>query len=131
MSAMAAKMPSNRNFGWLFSGIAGFASVYFCWKIEQRLSITLGAVSFLFALTAVVAPNILEPLNRLWFQLSLFLGKVVSPIFLGIIFFIVIVPVAILMRIFGRDALMMKKREVLSYWVDKEPSDPDAFRNQF
>ena len=61
------------------------------------------------------------------------LGKVVSPIVLGILFFIVITPVAIGMRLFGRDALLMKKRAVCSYWIDRDPPGPkpESFKDQF
>jgi hypothetical protein len=74
---------------------------------------------------------LLAPLNRAWFGLSLFLGKVVSPIVLSIIFFVLIAPVALITRLFGRDALLLKKRQASTYWVDKESIEPGSFKNQF
>jgi hypothetical protein len=59
------------------------------------------------------------------------LGKIVSPVILSVIFFIMIVPVSVITRAFGRDVLLLKKREVPSYWVDKESIEPDSFKNQF
>jgi hypothetical protein len=59
------------------------------------------------------------------------MGKFVSPIVLGIIFFLLITPVAIITRLFGRDELLIKKREVPSYWIEKEAIDPDSFKDQF
>jgi hypothetical protein len=61
----------------------------------------------------------------------LLLGKVVSPITLSIIFFVLIVPIAFITRLFGRDVLSLEKRQVSSYWVDKESLDPESFKNQF
>jgi len=131
MSTVSVVMPSNKKFGLLFSGIFAIFCAYYYWKAQERTAIISGIAAFLFASFATVAPNTLEPLNKLWFRLGLLLGKIVSPIILTIVFFIVIVPVAVGMRILGRDALLMKRRLVSSYWIDREPSDPDAFKNQF
>ena len=85
----------------------------------------------IFVVVTIFIPTALTPLNRAWFALSLFLGKVVSPIVLSAIFFVLIVPVAVITRLFGRDALLLKKRQVSSYWVHKESIDPESFKNQF
>ena len=95
------------------------------------LAIVFFVAAVIFALMTICIPTALAPLNRAWFALSLFLGKVVSPIVLSIIFFILIVPVAVTTRLFGRDTLLLKKRQVLSYWVDKESIEPESFKNQF
>ena len=131
MNEITAIMPSNKKFGWVFSGITAFSCAYFYWKMNEMASLSLGAVSTLFLLFTAIAPNVLGPLNKLWFKLGLFLGKIVSPVVLGIIFFIVISPASICMRIFGRDALLMKKRQVTSYWINREPAGLDEFKNQF
>lgn len=124
-------MPSNQKFGWLFAAIFAGAFAYFQWKHSLGLAIASIALSILFALVTIFIPSALAPLNKAWFALSLFLGKVVSPIVLSMIFFVLIVPVALIGRLFGRDALLLKKRQVSSYWVDKEPIEPDSFKNQF
>lgn len=87
----------------------------------------------LFLVAALVRPSLLAPLNKAWFELGLLLGKIVSPIVLGAIFFLLITPVAICSRFFGRDQLRLKKQKVNSYWVQREPIGPDAesFKNQF
>jgi hypothetical protein len=124
-------MPSNQKFGWLFSAIflAGFG--YFQWTHSPRWSIISASLAVLFILLTICAPAVLAPFNKIWFALGLFLGKVVSPIVLSIIFFILITPVAMVTRFFGRDALLIKKREVSTYWVEKESIDPESFKNQF
>lgn len=126
-----ADMPSNQKFGWLFAAIFSIGFAYFQHKNSTGLAILSVLMAVIFVLVTICIPTALAPLNRAWFAFSLFLGKVVSPIVLGAIFFTVIVPVALIMRLFGRDALLLKKRQVSSYWVDKESIDPESFKNQF
>lgn len=125
------KAPTNQKFGWLFTFLFLAFFVYFRWKRSPDLATISASLALFFALVTIVAPSVLTPLNRAWFALGLSLGKVVSPIVLGAIFFILIAPVALITRLFGRDALLLKKRQVSSYWVDKEPIEPDSFKNQF
>jgi len=105
--ALGAKLPSERSFGLLFTVI--------------------------FLLSGLLAPRLLTPLNKLWFQLGLAMGRIVSPIVLGVLFFIVITPVAIFMRIIGRDELKLKKQNVSSYWIERTPPgpEPESFKDQF
>ena len=90
-----------------------------------------GFLSIIFGFIVILKPSLLASLNRAWFSLGLFLGKIVSPIILTILFFILISPVAILTRFRGRDVLLIKKRNVSTYWVIKESIDPESFKNQF
>jgi len=124
-------MPSNQKFGWLFAAIFGIGFGYFQWKHTLGLAIFSASLATIFATATVCAPNVLTPLNKAWLSLSLFLGKVISPMVLSIIFFILITPVAVISRLFGRDALLLKKRRVSSYWIDKESIEPESFKNQF
>ncbi|QWD68651.1 hypothetical protein AOC21_01695 [Polynucleobacter sp. VK25] len=124
-------MPSNQKFGLLFSAIFFGSSIYFQWKNYSWLVICLLFLAILFLLFTICAPIILAPLNRAWFALSLFLGKLISPMALSIIFFVLIVPVALVTRLFGRDELLLKKRQSMSYWINKPPIKPDSFKNQF
>ena len=124
-------MPSNQKFGWLFVGIFAFGFGYFQFKHSLGWAIVSAFLAILFALLTISAPRSLAPLNRAWFALSLFLGKVVSPIVLSILFFVLIVPVALITRLFGRDVLLLKKHQVSTYWVDKEAIEPESFKNQF
>jgi hypothetical protein len=124
-------MPSNRKFGWLFTAIFTLCFGYFQLKDSLGWTILSAFLAILFALLTICLPTALAPLNRAWFALSLFLGKVVSPIVLSAIFFILITPVALTTRLFGRDALLLKKRQVSSYWVNKDPIEPDSFKNRF
>jgi len=86
-----------------------------------------------FSVATLLSPQLLAPLNRLWYGLGVLLGKIISPIVLGLIFFVLITPVSLVTRLFGRDELKMKKRNVESYWVDRSPPGPpsDSFKNQY
>jgi hypothetical protein len=78
-------------------------------------------------------PIVLRPFNKAWYKLGLLMGRVVSPIVLGILFFILISPIAIVMRLAGRDALKLRKQNVQSHWIDRAPPGPssDSFKEQF
>jgi hypothetical protein len=128
-----AKIGSERAFGLVF---ASFFLLVSLWPLLERISPRVWAIALaaLFALCAWLAPQVLAPLNRLWFRLGELLHRIVSPIALGVIFFGVITPFALVMRLFKRDELLLHERSARpSYWVRREPPGPppDSFHNQF
>ena len=124
-------MPSNQKFGWLFTAIFALGFGYFQWSYSFGWSIFSAFLATLFAFVTIISPNLLEPLNKVWFRSSKISGEIVSLVVLSVIFFALITPYAVTMRLFGRDALLLKKRLVSSYWVDRESIDPESFKNQF
>jgi len=129
-------LPSERSFGLLFGAVfallAGYGWFFKGWS--SMLALALLGVALAFVLLGFVAPNILRPLNWLWFQLGQLLGKIVSPIVLGAIFFLLLTPVSLVTRLFGRDELrIQRKASQTSYWLDRAPPGPapDSFKNQF
>tara|TARA_B100000686_G_scaffold316156_1_gene363707 strand:- start:375 stop:629 length:255 start_codon:yes stop_codon:yes gene_type:complete len=83
---------------------------------------------------AIFFSELLLPLNILWFRLGIILGKIISPIVIGLIFFFIITPIALLGRLMGRDELKLKRNKVSeTYWVERKPvgPDPKTFKNQF
>ena len=91
-------------------------------------------ISGVFAAVAVSRPMLLAGLNRRWMKLGLVLGKVVSPIALGILFYIVIAPIGFFMRVIGKDPLRLKlDSSAASYWIPRKPPGPppDSMTNQF
>ena len=129
-------LPSERSFGLLFGAVfvllAAYGWFFKSWSSVVELSL-LG-VALAFVLLGFVAPKILSPLNWLWFQLGQLLGKIVSPIVLGAIFFLLLTPVSLVTRLFGRDELCLKRKaSQTSYWLDRAPPGPapDSFKNQF
>lgn len=126
-------LPSNRKFGGVIAGALALLTVHALWKDHSTRAAIFAVLSAAFALFALVAPGLLAPLNRLWMAFGLLLGKIVSPLVLGLIFMVLITPVALGTRLFGRDVLRMKKRKVPSYWVERDPAGPDSssFQRQF
>ncbi|MCR4303433.1 MAG: SxtJ family membrane protein [Gallionella sp.] len=91
-------------------------------------------VAIAFALVALVKPALLAGLNRLWMKLGVLLGKVVSPIALGILFYVVITPLGMVIRLTGKDPLRLKfQPDEDSYWMLREPPGPPpgSMNNQF
>jgi len=128
-----SKPGSERSFGLVFAGMFLLVAL---WPLVDRAAPRLWAIAVAaaFALCAWLAPRVLAPLNRLWFRVGELLHRIVSPIALGVIFFGVITPYALVMRLFGRDELLLRKGSARpSYWVRREPPGPppDSFRNQF
>lgn len=87
-----------------------------------------------FVGVALVVPSLLAPLNRLWLRFGLLLHRIVSPLVLGIMFFLVITPMGLLMRAFGKDLLRLKfDRGAASYWIERSPPGPppESMKDQF
>ena len=134
MTVIPSNLPSNRIFGLFFTGVFAVLGLYGFWVVwPPILNKVFFAVSIILAAITLLRPALLNSLNRAWYQLGLFLGRVVSPIVLGILFFLLITPVALVIRIAGRDALRLRRKNVDSYWIDRSPPGPkaDSFRDQF
>lgn len=128
-----SNLPTNYKFGWFFSFVFALSAVYAFWENNSTCATLLTVTSVVFAILTLFTPKLLAPLNRLWFELGMLLGKIISPIVLGLIFFVLITPVALVTRLFGRDALLLKKRNTQSYWIERDPVGPapESFKNQF
>jgi len=127
-------LPSERKFGLLFAVVfAGFAA--WSWRAGRpALAGLLLVLAAGLVVVALLAPRWLAMPNRAWFKLGMLLNAVVSPIVLGAMFVLIFVPVAIVMRIAGRDPLHRRfNRESATYWVDRRPPGPapDSFHHQF
>ncbi len=124
---------SDRSFGLVF---ASMFLVVACWPLfHQELPRwwALG-IAVVFAIIAIWKPALLAVPNRLWTKLGVLLGKVVSPIALGILFYGVITPIGAVMRLAGKDALRLKlDSSADSYWIPRKPPGPppDSMTNQF
>ena len=131
MSNFEIEMPSNRKFGWFFSGIFMLLTTYTYFKNDFLLSKIFAAFLFLLLIITIFFTSKLQLLNKLWFNLGITLGKFVSPIILGALFFFLISPVAVISRLLGRDVLLIKKRKINTYWISRQLDDPTNFRDQF
>jgi len=128
------KLPSERRFGLTFTiALAGLAVLDIIRHRNPTAYILCGAASVVFALFTLIVPRALAPLNKLWFRFGELLGKIVSPVALGIIFFGILAPLSAVLRLFGRDELQLKRRAGKSFWIDRTPTPEiaDSFKNQF
>ncbi len=124
---------SDRSFGIVFAVVFGAIGLLpLAFGAGVRLwSLGVGAA---FLLVALAIPSILAPLNRLWLRFGLLLHRIVSPLVLGIMFFLVITPMGLLMRAFGKDLLRLRYDEAAaSYWIDRIPPGPppESLTDQF
>lgn len=127
------ELPSNKKFGTTFFFIFLIISLYFYIHHQFFYSSFFILLSIVFILLALFKPSILLPLNKVWMSFGLLLGKFVSPIVLGLIFFCIFTPLAILMRLAKRDELKIKNQNKISYWskVDDKNKIGSNFDKQF
>ena len=123
------KISSNRSFGIVFFIVFLLIALYPLLK-GNDLRIWSLIISFIFLALGLINSRILTPLNRLWFKFGLLLGKFISPIIMGIIFFIVVTPIGIIMRLFNKDLLNLKFNKKETYWIDKK-GPKSKMKNQF
>lgn len=121
---------SNRSFGIVFFIVFLLIASYPLLD-QGNLRVWSLIISFLFLILGLVNSKILTPLNKLWFKFGLFLGKIISPIIMGIIFFVVVTPTGVVMRLLGKDILKLRlNKENSSYWIKKE-GPKSKMKNQF
>lgn len=130
----APQLPSDRSFGLLFTTVFAVVAAWTGWK-GNALWTYFAIASGIFLLLSLTRPQTLHALNVLWMRFGALLNKVVSPIVLGVIYFGLVTPIALLFKVRGRDALHRKfDRELASYWVKRDPPGPDgpsSFPRQF
>ena len=120
MKKASVKIPSNKSFGFLFFIVFLVISL---WPLKSQEDLRLWALilSLIFLILGVLNSKLLTPLNKLWFRFGIILGAFMSPIIMGLVFFIVVTPTGILMRIFGKDLLRLKMHKNMnSYWISRE-----------
>jgi len=119
-------MPSDRKFGWTFAAVFFLiGAVYHPWMI---------ALAGVLAIVTLTRAEWLAPAKHAWMKLGELLNKIVSPVVMGVIYFVVFTPAGIVMRLAGRDALAMRLDKTLpTYWVRRDPPGPadDSFKEPF
>ena len=123
------KFPTNKNFGIVFS-IVFLIIALFPLINDGSLRIWSLTVSMVFLFLGLINSKILTPLNKIWFKFGLILGRIVSPAIMGIIFFLVVTPIAFIMRLVGKDLLNLKFNKHKSYWIEKT-GPKSNMKNQF
>ena len=120
---------NNKSFGILFFIVFLLIAI---WPILNSETIRIWSIviSLLFLVLGIINSKTLTPLKKGWLKLGEILGKVISPIVMGFIYFIIITPIGILMRLLGKDLLNLKLNRTNSYWIDKK--DPKSkMKDQF
>ena len=124
------KLGSNRSFGIVFFIVFLLIAIYPLIN-QGEIRIWSLIISFLFLFFGLLNSKILTPLNKLWFRFGLFLGKIISPIIMGVIFFLVVTPIGLLMRLLGKDVINLKlNKKKSSYWIEKV-GPKSKMKNQF
>ena len=123
------KIGSNKSFGIVFFIVFLLIAIYPLINNDE-LRIWSLVVSIIFLILGLINSKVLTPLNKLWFKFGLLLGKVVSPLIMGIIFFFVVTPTAFIMRIIGKDLLNLKFNNKKTYWIEKT-GPKSKMKNQF
>ena len=123
------KISSNRSFGIVFFIVFLLIALYpLTYSEEIRIWSLIIATLFLFL--GSINSKILNPLNFLWFKFGMYLGKIISPLIMGIIFFLVVTPIGLLMKIFKKDLLNLKYNSNKTYWI-KKTGPKSKMKNQF
>ena len=129
MNYQKIKIGSNKGFGIVFFVVFVLISI---WPIlnDEGIRIWSLIISFIFLILGIKNSNLLTPLNLTWFRFGLFLGKIVSPIVMGLVYFFVVTPTGLIMRLFKKDLIMLKKNNKKTYWIEKKNSE-SSMKNQF
>ncbi|WP_068081836.1 SxtJ family membrane protein [Polycladidibacter stylochi] len=128
------KLPSNRRFGLFFALVFTLAAFYLIAAQALHYAAASLFIAFSFMLLALLRPGFLVHLNKAWMLLGLLIGKVISPLVMGVIFFLILTPMALVMRGFGRDALHLKAdKSGATYWKPQEidAQNPAFFKKQY
>ena len=123
------KLPSNRNFGLVFFIVF---MVIALWPLLNQSEIRYWSlfISLVFLLLGIMNSKLLTPLNKIWFKFGLLLGGIISPIIMGIVYFLIVTPTGFIMRVIGKDVLNLKKNAKNSYWLEKNNKN-NNMKNQF
>ena len=123
------KISSNRSFGIVFFVVFLLIAIYPL-SYNGEIRIWSIVISFIFLILGLLNSKILAPLNKIWFKFGILLGKIVSPLIMGAIFFLVVTPIGIILRLMGKDVLNLKYNKNKSYWIENS-SPKSKMKNQF
>ena len=131
------KVGSEKSFGLVFAAVFIIIALFpVLGTSDQETSVRLWAliVAALFAVIAMTKPQLLAPLNNLWFRFGLLLHRIVNPLVMGLLFFLTVTPIGLLMRMLGKVPLKLKfEKDADSYWIARNPPGPapDSMKRQF
>ena len=123
------KIGSNRNFGVVFFVVFLLIGL---WPILRGNELRIWAIviSLIFLILGILNSKILTPFNKVWFRFGIFLGNFISPIIMGIVFFLVVTPTGLIMKLFRKDLINLRKNNSSTYWIEKKDIK-SSMKNQF
>ena len=123
------KIGSNRSFGIVFFVVFLLIGL---WPIlnGNELRIWSIIISLIFFILGILNSKILTPFNKVWFRFGIFLGNFISPIIMGIVFFLVVTPTGLIMKLFRKDLINLRKNNSSTYWIEKKDIK-SSMKNQF
>ena len=123
------KIGSNRSFGIVFFVVFLLIGL---WPILKGNEIRIWSIviSLIFLILGILNSKILTPFNKVWFRFGIFLGNFISPIIMGIVFFLVVTPTGLIMKLFRKDLINLKKNNSSTYWIEKKDIK-SSMKNQF
>ena len=124
------KISSNRSFGLVFFLVFLIVALWPL-KYEEDVRLWSLSLSIIFFILGILNSKLLTPLNKLWFKFGIFLGSIISPVVMGLVYFLVVAPVGIFMRILGKDLLKKNKiKSASTYWI-KRSKQQSTMKKQF
>ena len=123
------KISSNRSFGVVFFVVFLLIALY---PLINNGEVRLWSLitSIIFLILGLLNSKFLNPLNKIWFKFGIILGKIISPLIMGIIFFLVVTPTGLIMRLLRKDILNLRYNQNSSYWIEKK-GPKSKMKNQF
>ena len=126
------ELPSNKKFGFFFTSVFAIVAAYFYNATQVSWAYGFAFASVVFLIVTLLKDEFLLPLNKVWMRFGLLLSIIVSPIILGLIFFGIFTPIAVFMRLSGRDEMRLKFNKKPSHWILRSyPIKSESFKRQF
>ena len=129
MNSNNIKISSNRNFGVVFFIFFLIVSIFPLFK-DENIRIWAVVVSIIFLILGLLNSSVLSPLNKIWFKFGILLGSFVSPIVMGIVFFAIVTPTSLIMKVLGKNLLNLKQSNKKTYWIERSKIK-SRMKNQF
>ncbi len=129
MNSNNIKISSNRNFGVVFYLFFLMVSIFPLFK-DGNIRIWSLIIAIIFLILGLLNSKVLTPLNKTWFKFGILLGSLVSPIVMGIVFFAIVTPTSLIMRVLGKNLLNLKKDNKKTYWIERSKIE-SKMKNQF
>ena len=123
------KIGSNKSFGIVFFIFFSIVSVFPLFK-DGNIRIWSLIIAIIFLILGLLNSKILTPLNKIWFKFGILLSSFISPVVMGIVFFGIVTPTSLIMKVLGKNLLNLKKGNKKTYWIERSKIE-SKMKNQF